>query len=91
MKFYAEWCAPCKMLSKTLEEFMESVDKNIVDISSFDIDNSHEHLMDKWNVRSVPTLILVNMKTGVEVERKYGNLTKQELSEWLKNHIDILN
>lgn len=51
LKFYSETCAPCKVMNKKLKELKD------VEIQDIDItDNSNESLLNKWKIRSVPTI-----------------------------------
>jgi len=54
--FSAEWCGPCRMLGPVLEQLKDRVGDR-VRILKIDVDNNPE-LAYKYNVRSVPTLIL---------------------------------
>lgn len=78
--FYADWCGPCRMLSPVIE----SVAEEMGDKASFkklDID-SNQKVAGKYQVTSVPTLILY--KDGKEVNRIVGlrdaNAIKQFIS-----------
>lgn len=66
--FFATWCGPCKMQAPVLEQVKAKVgDKaNIVKV---DIDANRELAM-KYNVQSVPTLII--FKKGEPVWRGVG-------------------
>jgi thioredoxin 1 len=72
LKFYGEWCAPCKMLSVMLE----SVDLGIP-VENIDIDDNIELSM-KYGIRGVPTMVLLN-DDGVEIRRLTGLPTKAQL------------
>jgi len=52
-------------------------------VESIDIDK-HEKLVDKYNVRAVPTLIF--LKDNVEVERISGLTQKDKLISLLEKH-----
>jgi thioredoxin 1 len=54
--FSAEWCGPCKMMGPVLEQLKVKMD-NKIRILKIDVDKNRE-LAGKYNVRSVPTLIL---------------------------------
>lgn len=66
--FYATWCGPCKMQAPILEEVKNKVgDKaNVIKV---DIDKN-EDLARKYNVQSIPTIIL--FKNGEAVWRAVG-------------------
>ena len=75
LKFAASWCQPCKMLSKTIEGM--EIDTPIEEI---DIDENQE-LTVKYQVRGVPTLVMVD--DDKEVKRISGALSTKQLEEWL--------
>ena len=68
IKFYADWCGPCKALKPILEN-VSSKFGNTVNFSYINIDEQFE-VAQKYHVRSVPTVIIE--KNGVEVNRFVG-------------------
>lgn len=53
--FYATWCGPCKVLSKKLDDF------KACDVLKIDVeDEENEDLVEKYQIKSVPTLVLVD-------------------------------
>jgi len=78
LKFYADWCGPCKMQTMIIKG---AEDKITVPIEEVDIDNNIFMATD-MNVRSVPTMILVG-DDGKEIKRKVGVMKEAELLEWL--------
>lgn len=79
LKFYAEWCGPCKGLSMVIKGAQDKID---IPIEEYDIDN--EMMMaQEYKVRSVPTMVLVD-NTGTEIRRQVGMVTEEKLLEFLK-------
>ena len=78
-KFYAEWCQPCKMLSKVIEDAKDKID---VEIVSFDIDQEMMTAIN-YGVRGVPAMILVDDE-GKEIKRQAGLVNENQLLEFLK-------
>lgn len=54
LKFSATWCGPCKVQAKMLEEH-----PIVVEVEEIDVDSDNE-LIPKFNIRSVPTMILID-------------------------------
>ena len=63
LKFGAEWCSPCS----AQDDILESVDT--VPVEHIDVDESGERATE-YNIRSVPTLVILN--DGEEIERFIG-------------------
>lgn len=78
LKFYADWCNPCKVLEKRLQSFgAEYTDVNIEgEIGT--------ELVEKYHVQSVPTLIKTD-EHGDEIDRLVGAVPLQALETFLKN------
>jgi thioredoxin 1 len=76
LKFYAEWCNPCKVLEKTLQELK-------AEYKSIDVDTKEgEDLAEMYNVRNVPTLIKTDIE-GVYKDRLVGNQSIDKVKEFL--------
>lgn len=81
LDFYAHWCGPCKMLGPVLEN-LETEMPNIK-VVKINVDEN-EALAMKYNVMSIPTLVLY--KNGKMIEQKLGFQTKEMLIEWINNN-----
>lgn len=82
LKFTSTTCQPCKVLANTLTQFSENdLVKNMTEISSSAL--GAKELFSKFNVRTVPTLILIN-DFDEEIKR-VQNVTRPVLEEFL-NH-----
>jgi protein-disulfide isomerase len=67
------------MLAKTIEQIKDEIPCDVIEI---DIDDDFE-TANKFQIRSVPTLVLMNGET--EVARKSGNISAAELKNFLQN------
>ncbi len=54
--FYADWCAPCRMMAPILEKVAGDL-QGEVKIVKVNVDNNREAAM-KYGIRSIPTLML---------------------------------
>ena len=61
---------------------METVDLNGIELESIDIEENQE-LADKYGVRSIPLLVMINAETGTELKALNGLKTKEQITEWL--------
>lgn len=76
LKFFASWCEPCKILSRTLAEV-----ETAVKIAEIDIDADTDAAR-RYNIRGIPAMIMLDAE-GNEIKRMQGSRTKQELEGWL--------
>lgn len=75
--FFATWCGPCKMMQPVLGDVKKSMGDK-VHILKIDIDSPvNGSLVRKYNIRSVPTLLL--FKKGNMVWRQSGFLPSNKL------------
>ncbi|WMJ73076.1 thioredoxin [Cytophagaceae bacterium ABcell3] len=80
--FYADWCAPCKMLTPTLEQLSkESEDLKVVKI---DVDKNPSAAT-QFGINGVPTLIL--FRKGKILWRKSGVMDIMSLRKELASHM----
>lgn len=73
--FYADWCAPCRAMKPVLEDVKARMGDE-VSIFKIDVDKN-QALAAKFNIRSIPTLVLFNK--GNAVWRKSGMASSAEL------------
>lgn len=67
VKFYADWCGPCKMMNPIVEKAAAEFPQ--VQFVAVNIDESRD-ISEKFNIQGVPTIVLV--KDGAEVNRLVG-------------------
>ena len=73
--FWAEWCAPCKMISPVVDEIAKELEGE-VKVSKINVDENTKAAVD-LSVMNIPTLVF--FKDGKEVGRVAGVVSKKEL------------
>ena len=77
--FWADWCAPCKMIAPIVEELAEEYDGKIV-FAKVDVDSSPLTAAE-YGIRSIPTLLV--FKDGSPVDQVVGAVPKAVLKQRL--------
>jgi len=78
LKFYADWCGPCKVLTTNLE-------KAGVEYEAIDIEENRDVCI-TYNIRSIPVFIALD-DNDKEINRFVGIKTPTAIKQW----IDSLN
>lgn len=81
LKFYTNSCCQCKALNKILEGF------DLVPIEPIDCEDDPDNLCDKYQVRGLPTLVLVNDK-GEFLRKITGRVTKESLESIVRSELN---
>lgn len=76
--FWAEWCAPCRMIAPIVEELSNEYDDGKVSVGKLNVDENSE-VATKYGIRSIPTILF--FKNGSIVKQVVGVRSKAELKE----------
>jgi len=74
--FWAEWCAPCKLLAPVIDELAEEYNGK-VKFCKLDVDKNQQISM-KYGIRSIPTLII--FKGGEAADQMIGFVPKYSIT-----------
>lgn len=77
LKFYAQWCAPCKALSLVMEKVKHNIPVGYIDIEK------ERDVAVYYGVRSVPLLLLIDENDNI-IGRHNGTMTEDEFKKFIK-------
>lgn len=83
--FSASWCGPCRAFASTFKRVSEMDEYKGIEFKSIDIENDEygELMVEKYQIRSVPTIVLLDENNDV-IYKLMGNVS-------LKDFIEIIN
>ena len=81
--YWANWCAPCKMIAPVLEEIAEEY-AGRVKVAKLDIDQNRA-VTERFKVRGIPTLML--FKGGEPEATKVGAVSKSQLTVFIDSNL----
>ena len=80
--FWAEWCAPCRMLAPTVDAVAEQYASS-ARVVKLNVDDNPS-VSQRYGIKGIPTLIL--FKGGKEEERVVGATSKESISRLIDKH-----
>lgn len=83
--FWAEWCAPCRMLAPTVEAVAEKYSGQ-AKVYKLNVDDN-PMTAQRYGIKGIPTLIV--FKDGKEQERIVGATSQQTIARMLESFITV--
>lgn len=83
--FWAEWCAPCRMLGPTIDAIADQF-AEAAGVVKLNVDDNTATAQ-RYGIKGIPTLILFS--EGKEVERVVGATSKESISRMIEKHVTI--
>jgi putative thioredoxin len=83
--FWAEWCAPCKVLMPLLKQIAESYQGELL-LAKVDCD-AEPDVVGRFGIRSLPTVVL--FKDGQPVDGFAGAQPESEIRKLLEPHVKL--
>lgn len=83
--FYADWCAPCKMVAPILEDLAREYDGKI-NVYKIDTEKEQE-LASMFGIRSIPSLLFVPLEGKPQMSM--GALPKEAFKEAIQSVLGV--
>jgi len=83
--FWAEWCAPCRMLAPTIDAIADQY-ADTAAVVKINVDDNTTTAQ-RYGIKGIPTLILFS--GGKEVERVVGATSKDSISRMIEKHVTV--
>lgn len=80
LDFYADWCAPCRMIGPVLEQIAEENPE--IKVVKVNVDENID-LANDFGVKGIPALFV--LKEGKTVAQRAGFMPKDALVDWALN------
>ena len=78
--FWAEWCAPCRMIAPALEEMARESDGKVI-LAKVNVDEN-PGLAARYGIRSIPTVLF--MRNGTVLDHVIGAVPKSQFKKKLE-------
>jgi thioredoxin 1 len=82
--FWADWCAPCKMIGPIVEELASDYEGKAI-VGKLDV-QENSMVPSKFGIRNIPTLLV--FKNGQLVDKQVGVVSKNVLAQKLNTALE---
>lgn len=82
IKFYANWCGPCRVYGPTFERVKQDL-QDIVEFKEIDVEQDEENLSAEYKVKGIPMTVLV--EDGEVKKSQSGRMGELQLREFILN------
>ena len=79
IKFYADWCGPCRVYAKTFDKVSEEL-KEEVEFININAEKDTEGIAGKYKVTNIPMTVVIKEE---KEEIKYGRLDEKTLKSFI--------
>jgi len=82
IKFYANWCGPCRIYGPTFTKVREELQGDI-EFLEINVEEDPENLSGQYKVRGIPHTVVV--QDGAELKAASGRLSEEQLKDLILN------
>lgn len=83
IKFYADWCGPCKIYGPTFTKVREELESNEITFLEINVENDPDNLSGEYGVRGIPHTVVIPEEG--EPKSQSGRLEVEELKKFILN------
>lgn len=83
LKFSAPWCGQCNVLNDLIKKNQDIF--NEVGFKEIDVEED-EDMVTKYNIRNLPTLVIIDNETQEEIVRNVGMMSLDNLKSFIKTY-----
>jgi len=82
IKFYANWCGPCRVYGPTFERVKQDL-QDIIEFKEIDVEQDEENLSAEYKVKGIPMTVL--LEDGEVKKSQSGRMGELQLREFILN------
>ena len=79
IKFYADWCGPCRVYAKTFDKVSEEL-KDKYDFVNINVETDTTGLAAEYKVTGIPTTVVID---GDKVKSESGRMDEKRLKAFI--------
>ena len=83
IKFYADWCGPCKVYGPNFERVKQELQSDEIIFTEINVETDTENLSGEYGVREIPHTVL--LENGVKVKEQSGRMPDEMLKKFILN------
>jgi len=82
IKFYADWCNPCRMYGPTFDRVKQDL-QDIIEFTEVNVEQDTDNLSGEYKVKGIPTTVLI--EDGEVKKSQSGRMAELQLREFILN------
>jgi len=82
IKFYADWCNPCKMYGPTFDRVKQDL-QDIIEFTEVNVEQDTDNLSGEYKVKGIPHTVL--LENGEIKKSQSGRMAELQLREFILN------